>query len=110
MGREESLRVKQFALILVKGVRIPNSRLPLNNELSFRVMFWSLGEGSQQRGYLGRRVCTAVGFSLLPVEAKILLIGGKVVTSLIMDKVDNVCDPGEQRIKLLLKQIERNDI
>lgn len=54
MGREESLRVKKFALILVKEVRIPNSRLPLNNELSFRVMFWSLREGMPAKGIFGQ--------------------------------------------------------
>lgn len=50
MGREESLRVKKFALTLVKQARIPNSSLPLNNELSFRGMFGSLGVGSASKG------------------------------------------------------------
>lgn len=50
MGREDSLKVKKFAFILVKQDRNPNLSPLLNNELSFRGMFWSVGEGSASKG------------------------------------------------------------
>lgn len=49
MGREDSRKVKKFAFILVKQDRIPNLSLVFDNELSFRVTFWSVGEGSASK-------------------------------------------------------------
>lgn len=91
MGREESLRVKKFALILVKQARIPNSSLPLNNELSFRGMFGSLGGGSASKGDIWAMGYAQQWFLSLAYGSQNPFNWGKRFPSLIKDKADNVC-------------------
>lgn len=50
MGREESGRVEDLASLWGKQDRIPCLSLRPDNELSFRVIFWSLARGSASRG------------------------------------------------------------
>lgn len=104
MGGEETLRVKNFALISVKQARIPNSSLPLNNELSFRGMFWSLGGGSVSKGDIWAMAYAQQWVLSLACGSQNPFNWGKLFTSLIKDKVDNVSEPGERkRIKFMLK-------
>lgn len=55
MGREESGRVEDLASLWGKQDRIPRLSLRPDNELSFRVMFWSLARGSAGRGAVWAR-------------------------------------------------------
>ena len=55
MGREESGRVEDLASLWVKQDRIPHLSWRPDNELSFRVIFWSLARGSASRGAVWAR-------------------------------------------------------
>lgn len=104
MGREESLRVKKFALIKVEQAGIPNLSLPLNNELSFSIMFWSLGGGSANKGDIWAMRDTQQRVLSLAYGSQNPLNWGKVFNSLTKDKVDNISEPEEQkRNKFMLK-------
>lgn len=80
MGRKKSGRVEDLASIWVKQDRIPHLSLQPDNELSSRVIFWSLGRGRASRGAVWAREHAHKCLSLVCgsksplVEAKSLIL------------------------------------